>query len=140
MGKKIYAFANAGKETFESLSQMAVMYENNGADGIFVFNRSRDEKEFDAFLESIKKIVRLVDMPVMIGIDAERFEDIKKAFYTGASKVVVRYKSLKDRQIVNEAVKRFGADRIALEVDARKEDGDGLFDVDELDTLGAGSV
>ncbi len=140
MGKKIYAFANAGKETGASLEEMAVMYENNGADGIYIFNRTADEKEFDDFLLTVKKIVRLVDMPVMIGIDAKRFEDIKKAFYTGAAKVVIRYGKLEDKSVADEAVKRFGADRIALEVDARKEDGDGLFDGGAFDTLGAGSV
>ncbi len=47
----------------------------------------------------------------------ERFEDVKKAFYTGADRVVIKQAIGPDPAVLDEAVARFGADKILLEVD-----------------------
>ena len=44
-------------------------------------------------------------------------EDVKKAFYTGADRVVVKYEICPDEGVIKEAAARFGEDKILVEVD-----------------------
>lgn len=69
----------------------------------------------------MKTLVKTVDIPVLIGCFVNRFEDIKKAFYTGATKVVVPYAKIKDEIVIKEAVDRFGTDNIVVEFDVSPE-------------------
>lgn len=144
MKKRIYGFINAQGMTAEDVVSTAQNYENSGIDGLYVFNRTSVSADEEKFLGIVKMVVRAVEIPVMIGIDAERFEDIKKAFYTGASKVVVRYSSLKDKDVILEGSKRFGLDRIALEIDMRENGGDDFFRLhpvkESIEAFGTGSV
>lgn len=142
--KKIIAFINAENEDDARLHKMSQDYENSGADGLFIYNRSTVESERETFLESVRQIVRSVDIPVMAGIDAMCFEDIKKAVYTGASKVVIRYKPLRDMAVIDQASKRFGRDKLMLEIDESSENGDDFFKKyaaqQVIDALGAGGL
>ncbi|ABX43142.1 phosphoribosyl-ATP diphosphatase [Lachnoclostridium phytofermentans ISDg] len=132
MYKKIIANINAENELEDSVIKRALAYEQNGADEIFIYNYSILEKEREEFLLTVKAIVKKVEIPVMIGYLAKRFEDIKKAFYTGASKVVLPYCKLTDISILKEGSDRFGKDKIILEFDASAEKNDGILQREEL--------
>ena len=45
------------------------------------------------------------------------FEDVKKAFYTGADRVVVKYEICPDEGVIKEPAARFGQDKILVQVD-----------------------
>ena len=47
----------------------------------------------------------------------ERLEDVKKALYTGASALVVKYSILEDKRLLKEASGRFGSEKIIVELD-----------------------
>ena len=116
--KKILPYINAENETSDSVVRRAVDYERNGADGLFIYNYTVTEAENEEFLHTVKLIVRQVDVPVYIGVRAKRFEDIKKAFYTGATQVVVPYAKISDFAILKEGSDRFGKDKLVVELDA----------------------
>ena len=59
----------------------------------------------------------MIDIPFMVGMYTGRFEDVKKAFYTGADKVVIKYEICPDESVIKESVGRFGSDKIMIEVD-----------------------
>ncbi len=121
MYKKIIPFINCENELPVNVISEAVQYETGGADELFVYNYSGDEASGEEFLGTVKEITRQIDIPVYIGCYAERFEDVKKAFYTGASYVVIKYSLLRQKKVIKEASGRFGKDSIILELDNYKD-------------------
>lgn len=119
--KKIISYINAENETAESVTERAVRYERAGADALFVYNYSMVESEREEFFGTLRQIIKQVDLPVLAGCFAGRFEDIKKAFYTGAAKVVVPYEKLADLSIIKEGAQRFGNDKLVIELNAADE-------------------
>jgi phosphoribosyl-AMP cyclohydrolase / phosphoribosyl-ATP pyrophosphohydrolase len=119
--KKIIPFINCENELAVNIISEAVQYEIGGADELFVYNYSIDEASREEFLGTVKEITKQIDIPVYIGCYAERFEDVKKALYTGASYVMIKHSLLKQEQIIKEASERFGKDTIILELDNYKD-------------------
>lgn len=130
--KKIFPYINAENETSESIIRRAAEYERSGADGLFVYNYTVAEAEHEEFLHTVKQVVREVDIPIYIGTLAKRFEDVKKAFYTGATQVVIPYAKLTDKAVLKEASDRFGKDKLFVELDASSEKNGTAFDVETL--------
>jgi phosphoribosyl-ATP pyrophosphohydrolase/phosphoribosyl-AMP cyclohydrolase len=86
-----------------------------------LYNYSLDEASEEEFLCTVKEVIKQVDIPVFVGCYVKRFEDVKKALYTGAAYVVIKYSILKDKKILEEAVKRFGIDKIVVELEDYKD-------------------
>ena len=114
--KKLIPFINAENEIESSVVNLASQYALNGADELFIYNYAKDEKTREEFLATLKKIGKEIDIPFTVGCYVGRFEDVKKALYTGASAVVVKKEILKSEEAVIEASKRFGKDKLFLEV------------------------
>lgn len=66
-------------------------------------------------------MIKQIDIPLLAGCFAARFEDIKKAFYTGAARVVVPYDKLADLSVLKEGAQRFGEDKLIVELNAADE-------------------
>ena len=130
--KKIIAYINAENETAQSVVERAVRYERSGADALFVYNYSAVEDEREELFSTLRQITKQVDIPVLAGCSAVRFEDIKKAFYTGAVKVVLPYAKLSDLSAVREGAERFGRDKIVIELNAADEKYSAPLTLDEL--------
>lgn len=118
--KKMIPFINAENEHNNHVIQLAEEYDYNGADELFLYNYVKDEASQHEFLNLAKEVTKRIDVPVLIGIHVNRFEDVKKALYTGASQVVIRYESLKNTEVIKESVERFGTDKIWIEFDYSK--------------------
>lgn len=65
------------------------------------------EKEAD--LETIKAVSRAVDVPITVRMSPERFEDVKKVLYAGASGVCLMTEK---EEVIKEVVGRFGGNKI----------------------------
>ncbi|MDF2541131.1 MAG: phosphoribosyl-ATP pyrophosphohydrolase [Herbinix sp.] len=115
--KKIIPYINAENEVPENVILMAKNYSYGGADELFLFHYSKDEKSREEFLTLAKELSKEVDLPFLVGIYVHRLEDIKKALYTGASSIVIKYALLDDKKLLLEASKRFGSDKIIVELD-----------------------
>lgn len=117
--KLIIPYINAENELVHNVLRLAQEYENSGADEIFVYNYSRDEKSREEFLLALRELSRTIDIPFFAASYVEKFEDIKKVFYTGASKVVVREDKKLPIEVIKEGVERFGKEQILVETDFR---------------------
>ncbi len=131
MFKKIIPYINCENELPVNIISEAVQYETRGADELFVFNYSTDEASREEFFGAVKEITRQIDIPVYIGCFVERFEDVKKALYTGASYVMIQYSLLKNHEVIKEASGRFGKDKIVIETEHYKD----IFKPDFMETL-----
>ncbi len=130
--KKIIAFINGENELAANVIMQAEQYCFAGADALFIYNYSKIEKEREEFLDTLKKVYEVVDIPFLAGMYVGRFEDAKKAFYTGAEQIVIKYDCCPSEAILKEAVGRFGTDKIVVEIDADIEFEKIAFPVDTL--------
>jgi len=137
--KKIIAFINAENEVPANVGCLALKYSYEGADGLFIYNYTGDEKSREEFLLSARKIEKQIDIPFFIGIYVNRFEDAKKALYTGASKLVIRKALLPEEDEIKEITARFGKDKLAIEIDM-KADFHNAAQLDQYYNMGIGTV
>ena len=131
MYKKIIPYINCENEIAANVIKEAIQYDYSGADELFLFNYSTDEASEEEFLYTVKGLIKEVDIPVYIGCYVKRFEDVKKALYTGAAYVVIKYSILKDKNVLKEASQRFGKDKIVIELEDYKDIQNNTF-VSEL--------
>ena len=115
--KKIIAYINAENELVSKVYTMALNYANNNVDEIFIYNYSTREEDKNSLFEIAREIDKEIDVPVFLGLNVERLEDVKKALYTGAKKVVFKEKLMKDTTVLKEAIERFGKENIVLEIE-----------------------
>lgn len=120
MAKKIIAFMNCESKLTHEVIEDAVNYEVSGGDAIFLFNYSNKSSEIDSFFKIAKEVIKAVEIPTFIGCHVKRFEDIKKALYTGASYVVIRNSDV-NYDVILEGSKRFGKDKILIQIDELKD-------------------
>ena len=115
--KKIIPYINGENELAANIIMQAEQYCFAGADALFIYNYSKIENEREEFLSTLKKIDKKIDIPFFTGMYVGRFEDAKKAFYTGAEQVVIKYDLCPDEAILKEVTGRFGPDKIMVEID-----------------------
>ncbi|HHU73481.1 MAG TPA: bifunctional phosphoribosyl-AMP cyclohydrolase/phosphoribosyl-ATP diphosphatase HisIE [Clostridiales bacterium] len=115
--KKIIPYINAQEEIPGNLIDLALSYSHGGADELFIYNYTKDEGSREEFLSLAKELSKKIDIPFFIGCYMERLEDVKKALYTGASALVVKYSILEDKRLLKEASGRFGSEKIIVELD-----------------------
>lgn len=66
--------------------------------------------EAEADIDQIKAITRTVDIPVTVRMSPDRFEDVKKVLYAGASNVCMMTEK---EEVIKEVVGRFGNEKIS---------------------------
>ncbi len=137
--KKIIPFINAENEMASSVINLADRYSCEGADSLFIYNYSGDEASREEFLATVRKIEKLIDIPFMVGVYVDRFEDAKKALYTGASKVVIRKALMPSEKELKAITDRFDKDKLAIEVDM-KVDFQNADKLDKFYESGIGTV
>jgi phosphoribosyl-ATP pyrophosphohydrolase/phosphoribosyl-AMP cyclohydrolase len=115
--KKIIPYINAESEIPANVLELARSYSYGGADELFLYNYSRDEKSREEFLSLCKVISKEIDIPFTVGCYIKRLEDVKKAIYTGASFIMIKYALLENPQVLKEATERFGPQKIVVELD-----------------------
>lgn len=116
MKKCIIPYLKSTNQTVNEFIKQAEYYENCGADELVICEFYEEEKTQEQFLMTVKSIVKTIDIPVNVGVYVKRFEDVKKAFYTGAKSVIIRYEQLADKGVIEESIKRFGNEQIMVEV------------------------
>lgn len=137
--KKIIPYINAENEVLSNVIMLAKNYSDGGADELLVYNFSTYERSREEFLKLCKELSRVIDIPFIAGCYIQRFEDVKKILYTGASKILLQSCLLLNPELLKEASGRFGAEKMMLEVAQSDFMGRGqLFD--DLDSLGIGSI
>ena len=80
MKKSIYGYINAETEYSSNVLEKAMAYEQNGADGLYIYNYDANEKEQMKFLETVKMSLKKVDIPLLIGCYVNALRMSKRRF------------------------------------------------------------
>ena len=102
---------------------LAKQYSDRGADELIVFDLSDSDEEHDEAIDLIKKINRVISIPMIAGGNIRRTEDVKKILYAGAKRAILNFSKPLSIDRIEEVSKRFGKERIAVSLN----DFDALF-------------
>lgn len=102
---------------------LAKFYYENGADALLVFDLSDSDEEHDEHINLMKKINRVIRVPMVAGGNVKRMEDIKKFLYTGAKRAILNFSKESNQLLLEEAASRFGKEKIMVSLN----DFDTLF-------------
>lgn len=98
----------------EDVIGLAKKYCDSGADELIVFDLSKTDEEHDNAIDLMKKMNRVIEVPMIAGGNIRRQEDVKKILYAGAKKAIVDIAKASDADLVEEVSKRFGKEKIAV--------------------------
>ena len=82
---------------------------------------SADESDHEESLLLIKEISRCVDVPILGGGNIKRMEDVKKLIYAGCKKAFLNFSKKENIELLEEASKRFGRERMVICADSQTE-------------------
>jgi phosphoribosyl-ATP pyrophosphohydrolase/phosphoribosyl-AMP cyclohydrolase len=112
---------NSDEVVSEDPIQLAKYYSDNGADEILIFDLSSTDAEHEQSIGIIKEIARVIEIPMSVGGNIKRTEDIKKLLYAGASKVMLNFAKESNIALTQEVSKRFGKDKISVCIDLMEQ-------------------
>lgn len=104
------------------ISELAEMFENRGADCIFIYDLSEDDVSHERTILAIRSITSKIDIPVIAGGNVKRLEDIKKYLYAGCAMAIVDEGAtdpVNGNDLTESCLDRFGEEKICI----RKEKG-----------------
>lgn len=121
-GKAVKWFDNR-EVLADNVVELAKEYCEKGADGLIVLDLSTTDDEHDNSINLMKKINRVIRVPMIAGGNIKRMEDVKKYLYAGAKRVVLNFSKNQSVELIEEVSKRFGKEKIAVSLN----DFDKLF-------------
>jgi len=98
---------------------MALQWESQGADYLHLVDLDGAFAGTPQNLSVVKSIVDAVKIPVQLGGGIRSLETIQLVLETGVARVILGTSCVSQPELVAEAVRRFGADRIVVGIDAR---------------------
>ena len=107
----------------DDVISLARYYSEHGADELLVFDLSDSDEDHDEAIDLMKKINRVIHIPMVAGGNVKRQEDIKKIRYTGAKRAMLNFSKADNQKLIEDVSKRFGKEKIAVSLN----DFDALF-------------
>lgn len=107
----------------EDVIALAKAYSDMGADELIVFDLSDSDDDHEEAIDLMKRINRVIRIPMVAGGNVKRQEDIKKILYSGAKRALINFSKPDSVKMMEDAAKRFGKEKIAVSLN----DFDALF-------------
>ena len=122
-GGKAVKWFNDREVLKEDVIELARYYSDHGADELLVLDLSDSDEEHDESIDLMKRMNRVIRIPMVAGGNIRRQEDIKKILYAGAKRAMLNFSKADSVKLIEEAAKRFGKEKIAISLN----DFDALF-------------
>lgn len=107
----------------EDVVVLAKHYCEQGADELIVFDLSTSDEDHEEAIELMRKINRIISIPMVAGGNIRRQEDVKKYLYAGAKRAILNFSKAVCQEMLEDVSRRFGKERIGVSLN----DFDGLF-------------
>ena len=98
----------------------ARFYQKEGADELAMLDIAATLENRKTRLEWVRNVSAVIDIPLTVGGGIAGMEDIELVLKAGADKVSMNSAAVKNPGLVKEAAKKFGAERITVAIDARR--------------------
>ncbi|WP_298485744.1 imidazole glycerol phosphate synthase subunit HisF [uncultured Maribacter sp.] len=135
--------------------ELAEIYAASGADELVFLDISATEERRKTLAELVYHVAEKVNIPFTVGGGISSVEDVDILLQNGADKVSINSSAVKNPQLINDLVAKFGSQCIVVAIDAKKIDGEwfvhlvggkvptelNLFDwAKEVEERGAGEI
>lgn len=107
----------------EDVVGLAKSYSDLGADELIIFDLSETDDEHEASIDLMRRINRVIRIPMVAGGNIRRQEDVKKILYAGAKRAIINLSKYECAELLEDARLRFGKEKIAVSLN----DFDALF-------------
>ena len=111
--------------------EAARAYSDGGADEIAFLDITATIEKRRTMFDVLRKVSPVVKVPLTVGGGIRSCEDIEEAFDAGADCVSISSASYRDPDLVREAVKLYGSEKIVVAIDAKRR-GPGSVPVEKL--------
>jgi imidazole glycerol-phosphate synthase subunit HisF len=98
----------------------AAFYQKEGADELAMLDIAATLENRKTRLEWVKNVSSVITIPLTVGGGISSLKDIELVLKAGASKVSMNSAAVKDPNLVKQAVKQFGSEKIVVAIDARR--------------------
>jgi len=100
--------------------QNAAFYEKEGADELAMLDIAATLENRKTRLEWVKNVSSVIKIPLTVGGGISTLEDIELVLNAGANKVSMNSAAVKNPELVRQAAKRFGKEKVTVAIDARR--------------------
>lgn len=98
----------------------AAYYQKEGADELAMLDIAATLENRKTRLEWVKNVSGVIDIPLTVGGGISKLEDIEMVLGAGADKISMNSAAVKRPDLVREAVAQFGAEKVTVAIDARR--------------------
>ena len=98
--------------------EAARAYSEGGADELAFLDITATVEKRRTMFDVLEKVAAVIDVPLTVGGGIRSCADIEDALKSGASSVSISSAAFRDPAMVDEAVKRFGSEKIIVAIDA----------------------
>jgi len=100
--------------------RLAKRYSKQGADELAMLDISASLENRKPFFDLVKKVAKVIKIPLTVGGGISNISDIEKLLKAGANKVSLNTAIVKNPNFLNQVVKKFGSEKIVVAIDAKK--------------------
>jgi cyclase len=98
----------------------ASFYQAEGADELAMLDIAATLENRKTRLEWVQKVSAVLSIPLTVGGGISSIEDIEMVLGAGASKVSMNSAAVKNPDLVSQAAKKYGSEKITVAIDAKR--------------------
>ncbi|MFV9645764.1 MAG: imidazole glycerol phosphate synthase subunit HisF [Desulfobacterales bacterium] len=98
----------------------AAFYEKEGADELAILDIAATLENRKSRLEWVKSVSSVITIPLTMGGGIASLDDIEMVFDAGADKISINSAAVRNPDLVSQAAKAFGSEKVTVAVDARR--------------------
>ncbi len=98
----------------------ARFYQEEGAEELVMLDIAATLENRPTRLEWIRQVAAVISIPLTVGGGINSLEDIELVLKAGANKVSMNSAAVKNPELVRQAARKFGSDKITIAIDARR--------------------
>ncbi|NAS30551.1 imidazole glycerol phosphate synthase subunit HisF [Flavobacteriaceae bacterium R38] len=104
--------------------ELAEIYAANGADELVFLDISATEERRKTLADLVLRVAEKVNIPFTVGGGISSVEDVDILLKCGADKVSINSSAVRNPDLINELVAKFGSQCIVVAIDAKEIDGE----------------
>ncbi|MEJ1221969.1 imidazole glycerol phosphate synthase subunit HisF [Sediminicola sp. 1XM1-17] len=104
--------------------ELAEIYARTGADELVFLDISATEERRRTLADLVLRVAEKVNIPFTVGGGISSVEDVDILLQNGADKVSINSSAVKNPQLINDLVAKFGSQCIVVAIDAKQIDGE----------------
>ncbi len=135
--------------------ELAKFYNHEGADELVFYDITASFEQRALFTDILTKVASEIFIPLTVGGGINEVQDFERVLKCGADKVSVNSGAIKNKNLINEAAKKYGSQCVVLSIDAKRVGKDfkvctmggrNVTDIDAInwakegEALGAGEI